>query len=179
MLPLMVFSTVGAQVAAREMRLGRFVYAVPMLGMIMTAAGAFLLAIFAAGMPLWLLVTFLTIISTGMGAIFPLLTVTLQATVAPHDLGTTMALNVFMRSLGSAIGVAVMGAVLIGIAGAAAIGSPGLERSALRGPVPPELARGFFYAYMACGAGFLLAIFSLIRLGRRPLPGTGASGAIK
>ncbi len=173
-LPLMIFSTVGAQIGAREMRRGRYVYAVPMIGMLITASGTFTLAAFAGGMPFWFLIALLAYISSGMGSVFPMLTVTLQSAVAPHDLGTTMALNVFMRSLGSAIGVAVMGAVLIGIAGSAALekhGAPGLASA--------DLIKGFVFAYAASGFGFVLAIVSLIRLGRRPMPPGTASGAIK
>lgn len=164
MLPLMATSTLGAQIGARAMRNGGNFHHVPIVGMALAAAGAALLAVYAGGMSIWLFVVATAVISAGVGAIFPMLTVGLQSSVAPHDLGATMGLNVFMRSLGSAIGVAVMGAILIGIAGAAE-----LEKHGMPGAASEALVTGFRLAYAAAALGFLIALALLLRLGRPSL----------
>lgn len=160
-LPLMAASTIGAQWGARAMRSSGNFHYIPRLGMIVATLGSAVLAVFAQGMPIWLFVLATSAISAGIGAIFPMLTVSLQSAVAPHDLGTTMGLNVFMRSLGSAIGVAVLGAILIGIAGAAA-----LEKHGVPGAASAELIYAFRLAYAASAAGFTLGFVSLLLLGR-------------
>jgi EmrB/QacA subfamily drug resistance transporter len=160
-LPLMAASTIGAQWGARAMRgSGNFHY-VPIAGMVLATLGSIVMGIYAAGMPMWLFALTTAVISAGTGAIFPMLSVGLQSAVPPHELGTTMALNVFMRSLGSAIGVAIMGAILIGIAGAAA-----LEQHGAAAGATPELILAYQIGYGAVALGFFLALLSLLRLGR-------------
>lgn len=170
-LPLMVTSTLGAQVGARAMRHHANFHLVPLAGMALAMVATIAMSVQSGGMDLWLFATLTGIISVGMGAIFPMLTVSLQSSVAPHDLGTTMALNVFMRSLGSAIGVAAMGALLIGFAGAAA-----LEKHGAGAVASPELVAGFRFAYGAAAAGFAAAMAMLVLLGKPSMsrPGSGA-----
>ena len=127
------------------------------------------MAYYAADMPLWLMFTLTTIVATGIGAIFSLIAVTLQSSVSRHDLGTTMALLVFLRSLGQAIGVAVLGAILFGIAG-----SDGIEEVGVRSPVAvAALETAFGYMFAASSAGFAIALVFLWRMEDRPLPGYG------
>jgi MFS family permease len=53
----------------------------------------------------------------GLGPIFPTVTVSVQNAAAARDLGAATGLLAFMRSLGSAFGVAVLGAIVLGAGG--------------------------------------------------------------
>jgi EmrB/QacA subfamily drug resistance transporter len=62
---------------------------------------------------LWLEVL-VTLIGLGVGTQFPVTTVSVQNAAEPRDLGTATGCLAFLRSLGSVIGVAALGAILIG-----------------------------------------------------------------
>ncbi len=168
-IPLMVFTTAGAFIGAISMRkLDRYRIP-PLIGLASAAAAIAVMALTAASMPLWLMFVLTTIVATGIGAMFSLIAVSLQSTVARHDLGTTMALLVFLRSLGQAIGVALLGAILFGVAG-----GDGIEKVAGRSPeVVAALESAFRYIFAASSAGFVLAFICLWRMEDRPMPGYG------
>lgn len=168
-IPLMIFTSLGATIGAMSMR--RMIhYRIPPLAGL-TAA---LLAILAMAwrvdqMALWLLIALTSIIATGLGCIFSLIAVSLQSAVARHDLGTTMALHVFLRSLGQALGVAALGAILLGIAG-----PDGIEQVGARDPETiSNLETAFRIMFLASAAGFAAAIVCLWRMEDRPLQGYG------
>jgi hypothetical protein len=56
----------------------------------------------------------LAVIGTSFGTIYPVTTTSVQNAVEPHQLGTTTATYNFFRSLGGAVLVALLGAILIG-----------------------------------------------------------------
>ncbi|MCC2097324.1 MAG: MFS transporter [Hyphomicrobiales bacterium] len=168
-IPLMVFTSAGATIGALSMRrLDR--YRIPALaGLAMAALAAAAMAWSADDLPLWLLIVLTSAIATGLGCIFSLIAVTLQSALARHDLGTTMALNVFLRSLGQALGVAALGAILLGIGG-----SDGIEQVGVRSPVAiAALEDAFRIMFLTSAAGFAAALFCLWRMEDRPLPGYG------
>jgi len=55
----------------------------------------------------------LVVLGTGTGMIFPTLTLSYQSAVAFHELGVATSLNQFCRSIGSTLGAAVFGSLLI------------------------------------------------------------------
>ena len=168
-IPLMVFTSAGATIGAMSMRrMDR--YRIPALvGLSAAALATAGMAWRVDHMPLWLMIVLTSIIATGLGCIFSLIAVTLQSAVARHDLGTTMALNVFLRSLGQALGVAALGAILLGIGG-----SDGIEQVGVRSPVAiAALEEAFRIMFLASAAGFAAALFCLWRMEDRPLPGYG------
>jgi EmrB/QacA subfamily drug resistance transporter len=168
-IPLMVFTSAGATIGAMSMRrMDR--YRIPaLLGLAAAALATAGMAWRVDQMPLWLMIVLTSIIATGLGCIFSLIAVTLQSAVARHDLGTTMALNVFLRSLGQALGVAALGAILLGIGG-----SDGIEQVGVRSAVAiAALEDAFRIMFLASAAGFAAALFCLWRMEDRPLPGYG------
>ena len=168
-IPLMVFTTAGAFIGSISMRKMDRYRIPPLIGLASAAAAIAVMALFAASMSLWLLFAMTTIVAIGIGAIFSLIAVSLQSSVARHDLGTTMALLVFLRSLGQAIGVAVLGSILFGIAGA-----DGIEEVGVRSPdAIRDLETAFRYMFAASSAGFALAFVFLWRMEDRPLEGYG------
>ncbi len=59
----------------------------------------------------------------GLGTLFPTLTVSVQNAADPRDMGVATATLAFVRTLGSALGVAVFGAVIF----AYGLGEPGAD----------------------------------------------------
>ena len=103
LLPLMIFPTAGAMIAGRAMlRLARYRF-VPIVGMVVSSLSLAPMILAPADAPLVAIEIILTVIATGVGMMFPVSTVSTQNAVAPHELGTAMALVTFARNLGSVI----------------------------------------------------------------------------
>jgi EmrB/QacA subfamily drug resistance transporter len=67
---------------------------------------------FGPGTPRWALLTDMAMLGAGMGLVIFALLITVQNSVDRNQLGIATSLNQFARSIGGAVGVAVMGAVL-------------------------------------------------------------------
>ncbi len=119
LVPYTLGSTVGAMIGGRFMsRTGRY-RILPIAGLIVTAVSFAILARsdIAAGRAIAL--TASAIAGIGLGILFPVLIVAVQNAVAQTDLGAATAAQSFFRSLGSAYGVALLGAVFAaGLTGA-------------------------------------------------------------
>jgi EmrB/QacA subfamily drug resistance transporter len=70
------------------------------------------LATVRPGEPLWLMYLYLGVMGIGMGMTMLSLLLAVQSTVAREQLGVATSLGQFTRSIGGAVGVAVMGAVV-------------------------------------------------------------------
>ncbi len=168
-IPLMIFTSLGATIGAMSMRRMNRYRIPPLTGLIAAMLAIIVMAWRVDNMPLWLLMVLTTIIATGLGCMFSLIAVSLQSAVARHDLGTTMALHVFLRSLGQALGVAALGAILLGVAGA-----DGIEQVGARDPETiANLEQAFRIMFLASAAGFAAAILCRWRMEDRPLQGYG------
>ena len=135
LLPLMTGSTIGAVICGKLMATMPRYKIAPMIGLLL--GGLCLLPLFfqPEGMSLLTVEILFTVVSIGVGGVFPVTTISIQNAVPRHDLGTATALITFMRNLGAATGVAVFGTLVIGgglgeSAGAAVAGStPGWRRT--------------------------------------------------
>jgi hypothetical protein len=74
--------------------------------------GMFLLSRMTGQTPLWEAALFMIPLGAGLGMIMPVLVVAIQNATGHEDLGTATSSNVFFRSMGSAFGVAVFGAIV-------------------------------------------------------------------
>lgn len=163
LLPLMTCPTIGAIAAGRAMTRVRHYKRVPVAGLALAAVSLAPMFLLPAGLPFFLVEILLSLVATGVGAVFPVTTVSVQNAVAPHELGTATSLVTFARNLGSALGVAVFGAIVIG-------GEHGRPTGA-----PADLATLFGWTFLAGAVGFLAALLLMTRLEERPLRGHGAS----
>jgi len=169
MIPLMVFTSAGAAIGAVSMRRMLHFRIPPLVGLATAGLAIALMALWAAEMSLMTVLILTSIVATGIGTMFPLVAVTLQSVVARHDLGSTMALLVFLRSLGQALGVAMLGAIMLGVAGADAI-----EQVGARSPADvAALERAFSYMFAVSAAGFAVSVVLLWRMQESVLPGYG------
>jgi len=110
-LPLMVGITVGAQLAGRALRGGASLRA---LGAIAAASAALGFGGLAVVLQLaheaaWALALALSPLGLGLGLLFPLVTVVAQRSAPPSQIGIATATPVMLRSLGGALGVALLG----------------------------------------------------------------------
>src|SRR5687768_8318889 len=134
--------------------------------------GAFGLTLVTADSPNMILLASCTIIGAGMGTQMLALLLAVQHGVDRSRLGIATSLNQFARSIGAAIGVAAMGAILSrGIAGVA------LPDDASSMSLSPELRLQFavalhrvFIAGTVVSAAGLIASLFLPHLDLRPVP---------
>lgn len=82
------------------------------LGTMLMTVGFFLFGTFDQTTPRWHLLLDLAVIGTGLGLVMLTLLIALQHSVPRAQLGIATSLNLFSRSIGGAIGVAVMGTIL-------------------------------------------------------------------
>jgi EmrB/QacA subfamily drug resistance transporter len=165
-IPLLIFTSAGAGLAAFIMNRTPNYKLLPLIGLGVSTAATLALAVAPQLMPFWGVMLALTIISIGCGALFPVMNVCLQSSVALNQLGTTMSLVFFVRSFGAAIFVALSGVLIIG---------GGSEGSAIRGAAQAttasvaELSGAFSIVFYICAAAFAMGGYFFYRLEQRPL----------
>jgi MFS family permease len=168
LIPLLLFTSAGAWLASRLLPTTKHYKRLPIAGLLASALAAFAMALWPQ-MPVWGVLVATTVIATGTGTLFPVVSVCVQAATPRHLLGSTMALAYFFRSLGSAIVIALFGAILLGGSGL------GVEAIA-HGGVPEGLDRGalaasFTICFALAGGLFLAAAGFFAMMEERPLFG--------
>jgi EmrB/QacA subfamily drug resistance transporter len=161
-------SVTGAQIAARVMAIATHYKRTPVIGLAVATVGMAALA-FGPLLPLSELEVLLLATGIGLGTIFPVTTVSMQNAVPLHQLGTATASFNFFRSLGSAIFVALFGAIFIGALGLGgqAIGS--LEQM-VSAAATHGTAIGPAFRYVFAAATVTLAIGLLFVVLMKELP---------
>ena len=140
---------------------------VAITGSILMTIGFFGLTMVDADSPEWILLTSCTVIGAGMGTQMLSLLLAVQHGVDRSRLGIATALNQFSRSVGAAIGVAAMGAILA--RGLAGLNVPGgtdalaAGTTALSGPLRAQFAaalhRVFITGALVSAAGLFATLF--------------------
>ena len=117
MLPLvlgmMVASITSGQLTARTGAVRIF----PIIGTAFMAAGMFLLSHITADTALWLVMLFMVLIGLGLGNCMQALTLIVQNSVAPREIGMATSSATFFRQMGGTIGVAVFLSMLFSTVG--------------------------------------------------------------
>ena len=172
----MVGTVIGANFAAKTMAQVVHYRRLPVIGLGVSIAALCVLAHYAGMLPFWMVEGLLVLIGLGSGAQFPVTTVATQNAVDPRDMGVATGVLGFLRALGSAIGVAVIGA----IGSASGIGNALLMRSggesAKVGPAPADaLGAAFAPVFWACALSLLLSLALLARMPEQPLRGRDAA----
>ncbi len=161
LLPLMMCPTIGAVAAGRAMARVRRYKIVPLIGLGLSAAALLPMFFWPRDLSMATIEILLTLVAIGVGAVFPVTTVSVQNSVAMHELGTATSLVTFARNLGSALGVAIFGVIVIG-----GDYSPSGASGALGNK---DLANLFSWTFLAGSLGFLLALTAMSRMEERPL----------
>ena len=114
LIPMMVGTVVGATLSGRSM--GHLAhYKTPaMIGLAVAGAAALILAWRLVDLSLWSLIALLTLASFGVGTMLPISTVCVQNSVEIRNLGSATAVMQFVRQIGCALIVALLGALVMG-----------------------------------------------------------------
>lgn len=165
-IPLLIFTSGGAGLAAFIMNRTPNYKRLPLIGLGLSTIATLVLAMTAQHMPFWGIMLALTVISIGSGALFPVMNVCLQSSVALHQLGTTMSLVFFVRSLGAAMFVALAGVLIVG-GGSEGLAIHGAAQATAASVA--ELSAAFSIVFYICAAAFAAGGYAFYRLEQRPL----------
>jgi len=112
MMPLTAAVVLTSLLTARLVgRTGRY-KAVIVGGLVLLCVGLFLLCTLTVQSSLWGIGVRMFIFGCGMGPVMPMLTLSIQNAVPPHQVGTATAGRQFFQQLGQALGSAVFGIIL-------------------------------------------------------------------
>ncbi len=141
------------------------------MGYVGLPTSAFALAALAALAPrlnIWGAEAIVMFYGVGLGTLFPTLTVSVQNAADPRDMGAATATLAFVRSLGSALGVAVFGAVIFAY---------GLSSKSTPGADPVAAAAAFRAAFAMMAVSIVVAIAFFAAMEERPLRGPAKAPA--
>ena len=111
MIPMMAGILIAANIAGRVMRAtGRYRILLN-IGTVLMTIGLGLLATITEDIPVWLFCTYLFILGTGLGCIFPVTTTSVQNAVSRDRIGVATAANLMFRQVGGSLAVALFGAM--------------------------------------------------------------------
>jgi EmrB/QacA subfamily drug resistance transporter len=161
-------SVIGANMSGRYMPRIVHYKRMAVAGAALSLVTLSLLAAYAPSLDFWQIEVLVFLLGFGSGAIFPVLTVSIQNAADPRDLGVSTASLAFFRSLGSAIGVTVLGAIIL-----AQGGVPDAALAHLGAAVDPALAErialGSQYAFAGEALAVVVTLLCLLRMEERSL----------
>ncbi|BBE73307.1 MDR family MFS transporter [Oharaeibacter diazotrophicus] len=158
----------GANLAGRIMRKSERYKRIAVAGSTLAVAMLVLLAVVAPTGSFVAVEILIALIGLGVGTQFPVTTVSVQNAAEQRDLGVATAALAFLRSLGSVIGVAVLGAVLISTGVAAAVGE-GMHQAG--GAAAGEAAAVFRWVFAVAAAAQAASLVLLLAMEEKPLRG--------
>jgi hypothetical protein len=172
LIPLAAVSTGGAAIAGRTMARARHYKQVAIIGNTCAALAGCALAL--TTLPLWALLTLLSVFALGLGTTFPVTVVSIQNAVTRSQVGTvTGALN-FFRALMASFTVAAFTAILLTALGAD-ISLAGEHRGPVNSIAAADMIAAFRYVFGAAAAMLTCAALCMILMEEKPLAGPAAS----
>ena len=164
MLGLLLGTVAGATLSGKT--IPRFIHykRIALVGALFSAACLVVFALVAATASLLVVQVLTALIGLGAGATFPVCTVSVQNAVDKAHLGVATGVLTFLRSLGSALGVAMLGAVALGY------GLP-LGGEALRTGAHVTTAEPFAMIFLVCSATTMLGFVMLWLMPEKTLRG--------
>jgi len=164
LLGLMLGTVAGATFSGRT--IPRFVHykRIAMIGLAFAAVCLGILTLVAGHASLLVVEILTTCIGIGSGTTFPVATVSVQNAVDPKHLGVATGVMTFLRSLGSALGVAILGAVALGN-GLPLAGEGAQASEAVAG------TSAFWVIFAAAVVMLVLALLTLSLMPEKPLRG--------
>jgi hypothetical protein len=169
LIPIVLMTTPGSISSGRAMMYLTHYKRVPMIS---TAVGALALAVMAwhPALPLAWAIVLQGVVGFSVGSIFPVGTVSIQNAVHGAQVGTATGIMNFFRSLGSALVVAVLGAIILAGLGAAPERGASLVATSIGMP-GDEVALVFRSVFAAAAGVLALGILSLAMMEELPLRG--------
>jgi EmrB/QacA subfamily drug resistance transporter len=170
MIAFMAGTTLGSVVAGRFLaRLDRY-KRVAVVGLVIGLVSLLIFAWKPADLSLSAVAALLLVGGSGLGVMYPFTTVIIQNVVPPHQMGTATGTLNFFRLLGSAIIVAVFGAIVLSGAGLeGGLATLGAKR------VGADFVTAFQYVFLTAAGLILLSLLAVILIEERPLLGAIAT----
>jgi EmrB/QacA subfamily drug resistance transporter len=165
---LMGGTVLGANISGRHMRRSPHYKRIAVLGSFVASMSLALLGVLADTVPFAVIELIVGAAGFGLGTLFPIAMVSVQNAAEPRDLGVATATLGFLRSLGSVIGIAILGAIL-GTAGVSA--HIGDASGALTGAARVETVEGFRWLFFAAALSQMVSLVLLMRMEEKPLRG--------
>jgi hypothetical protein len=140
------------------------------IGMALAIAALLVDAALPMQVPLPLVFVLFGVVGTGIGSVFSLTTVSIQNAVMPQQTGIATAAMNFSRSLGAAIMVAGLGAIVLsglGVHGNADISLDAASFADER--AAGQLTNVFRWFFIATSTGLALSLIALTQMEERPL----------
>ena len=164
MLGLMLGTVAGATLSGRTIQ--RFVHykRIAMIGVTFAILCLGVLSLVAGHASLLIVEILTTCVGLGSGTTFPVATVSVQNAVDQAHLGVATGVLTFLRSLGSALGVAILGAVALGY------GLPLASEGVQAAGAAVETA-AFVMIFLTAAAMLLMALVALGLMPEKPLRG--------
>jgi EmrB/QacA subfamily drug resistance transporter len=167
LIPIAVMTTPGSILSGQVMvRFNHYKW-LPMIGLSLATLTHAFLALWPSA-PLWVVVAALCVIATGIGTVFSVATVSIQNAVSRFQVGIATGAMNFFRALFSALVVAIMGALVLGLVGGE---GRAVDALASAGAGGVDLASAFRWVFVCGGIFTLLALIALISMEERPLRG--------
>lgn len=143
------------------------------------AAGGIVLAMLGlSALSIWphlsipLVVALLTLIGFGVGCVFPVATVSMQNAAPRQLMGVATGAMNFFRSLGAALVVAILGAIVLGgIGGATGVSVEVLARTASES----DLTHAFRFVFLAICLVLAFGLAFIVAMEQKPLKGPAAA----
>jgi len=168
LIPLAAISTCGAAIAGRTMARARHYKRVAIAGTSVAAVSGFALAL--TTLPLWGLLTLMSVFALGLGTTFPVSVVSLQNSVKRAQIGTLTGAMNFFRALMASFTVAAFTAILLMALGAD-IQLAGEHRGPVGSIAASDMLAAFRWVFGAAALMMTAAAVCLIVMEERPLAG--------
>jgi len=164
LVPLMASMVCGAAFSGWMTTRLRHYKRVALIGVTAAALALFTLAALVGTLPYFGLEAFFMVIGAGVGTSFPLVIVCVQNAVDPAHLGVATGAVTFLRSLGGAMGVSVLGAVFLSYGFAQnAEAAKGLS------DLGPRAGAAFAAIFLTAGIGLVITDVFLLLMEEKPL----------
>jgi EmrB/QacA subfamily drug resistance transporter len=171
LITIVVMTTPGSIFAGRIMMYRTHYKWVPMVGLTLGIVALLTIA-WNPKMPVLAVVALLSVVGIAIGSCYPVGTVSIQNAVARHQVGIAMGAMNFFRSLGSALLVASMGAIVIaGFGAAPQRGSSTADFAAMLERLGIDLSSVFSWVFVAAAVTLALGIVSFVMMEEKPLRG--------
>jgi EmrB/QacA subfamily drug resistance transporter len=164
-------SVLGASIAGRVMPRMAHYKRTAIVGLCFAIAALALLSFFAPGLGFWEAEALVLVLGVGTGTLFPTATVSVQNAVDHRDLGVATATLAFLRTFGSAVGVALMGAVLIGF-GVVTNESFSQAGAALDPELAKQAGHAFSVMFALQALALAISLGCFLMMEERPLRGS-------
>jgi len=168
LIPLAAISTCGAAFAGRTMARAKHYKRVAIAGTSLATIFGIVLA--TTTLPLWGLLTILSLFALGLGTTFPVSVTSLQNAVARPQIGTVTGAMNFFRALMASFTVAAFAAILLMALGAD-ISLTGEHRGPVNSIPVADMIMAFRYVFGAAAVMLAGAALCMVAMEERPLAG--------